>query len=72
MSKVHKRNIRNDDEDYLSIEYIDNKKYLTKSQGKGVNENNFICKYCKRRLANAFDLKDHMVNKHLQKYQKKK
>ncbi len=64
--------MRNHDKDYLSIGYIDTKRYLTKSQGKEVNENNFICKYCKRRLANAFYLKDHMVNKHLQKYQKKK
>jgi hypothetical protein len=64
--------MRNDDEDYLSMGYINTKRYLIKSQGKEVNENNFICKYCKRRLANAFDLNDHMVNKHFQKYQKKK
>jgi hypothetical protein len=71
LSKAHKKNIQNDSEDYLSIEYVDTTKYLTKSQRKEINKNNFICKYCKRRLPNAFDLKDHMHNKHNQKYQKK-
>jgi uncharacterized Zn-finger protein len=70
LSKVHKKNFRNEGEDYLSIGYVDATKYLTKSQRKEDSKNNFICKYCKRRLTNAYDLKDHMRNKHLQKISK--
>lgn len=63
-----KNNSSKIDEDSLSIEYVDITRYRTKSQLSGRSKNGFICKYCKRRLANSTDLKSHIINKHPQKH----
>ena len=64
--------MRNHDKDYLSIGYIDTKRYLTKSQEKRLMKITLSVNIAKDNLLMHSDLKDHMVNKHLQKYQKKK
>ncbi|MER5176531.1 MAG: hypothetical protein ABJB76_12100 [Candidatus Nitrosocosmicus sp.] len=72
MSKTNKKNKNNVDKNSLSIEYVDTTRYSTKSQRRDISKNDFICKYCKRRLANSSELNNHMLNKHPQKYQKNK
>ncbi|MEJ7641294.1 MAG: hypothetical protein WKF36_03760 [Candidatus Nitrosocosmicus sp.] len=51
----------------LGSGYIDTARNSTKSQLRDIKKNGFICKYCKRRLANSHELHSHINTKHAQK-----
>jgi hypothetical protein len=66
---LDKKNKKNNDvnETLFSIEYIDTTRYSNKNQRRANSKNDFICKYCKRRVLNISELRNHMLNKHAKK-----
>ncbi|MBA3977944.1 MAG: hypothetical protein H0X50_07125 [Nitrosopumilus sp.] len=65
--KKKKNSSNKDVEEILGSEYIDATRYSTKSQLRDTKKNDFICKYCKRRLTNSSELHSHINSKHSHK-----
>ena len=51
----------------LSIEYVDTTRFSAKSQRRQMKKNNYVCKFCKRRLSHPHELNTHILNNHSKK-----